>query len=159
MAALSWFPFLSCKEREAAACGSFPVVAVTLVAVCFLVSCADADPANVSSFQGESDDWVGTCPATFAVGTPTGGMIGATLTVMCDHRPTLEETMSGPFVPGSGHYHAVVTGIKTAQNFNYGQDQNFDLTLDSNGCSMSGTVTDADGSSKVSFDSTAQDCP
>ena len=159
MAALSCFPFLRRKKRDVEGRRLFSVIAVTVVTVGFLASCANANSSDFSSFQGESDDWVGNCPAQFTVGTPTGGMISAMLTVMCDHRPTVEETMTGPFVPQSGRYHAVVTGLKTAQNFNYDQDKSFDLALTPNGCTMSGTVTDADGNSNVSFDSTAENCP
>lgn len=158
MAALC-FPRLRRQERAAPAYGVFSVVAVIFVAAAFLGSCADADSANFAGFHGESDDWVGTCPAQFVVGTPTAGMIRATLTVMCAQGPMVAETMAGPFVPETGHYQAVVTGIQTAQNSTYDQDKSFDLTLSADGCSMSGTVTDADGSSKVSFDSPAQDCP
>ncbi len=67
--------------------------------------------------------------------------------------------MTGPSAPKNGHYHAIVTGIKAAQNFSYDQDKNFDLTLMSDGCMMSGTVTDADGTNNISFNSLAQNCP
>ena len=160
MEALSCFPFLRRKKRDVEGhCRLFYVIAVTMMTVGFLASCANANSADFSRFQGESDDWVGTCPAQFTVGAPAGGMISATLTVMCDHRPTVEETMTGPFVPQSGRYHAVVTGVKTAQNFNYDQDKSFDLVLTPDGCTMSGIVADADGTSNIRFDSTAQDCP
>ena len=159
MEALSCFPFWCRKKRDAGGQRLFYVIAVTMVTVGFLVSCANANSADFSRFQGESDDWVGTCPAQFVVGTPADGMISATLTVMCDHRPAVEETMTGAFMPQSGRYHAVVTGIKTAQNFNYDQDKSFDLVLTPDGCTMSGIVSDADGSSNIRFDSTAQDCP
>jgi hypothetical protein len=46
-----------------------------------------------------------------------------------------------------------------APNFTYDQDKSFDLTLAPNGCTMSGAVTDADGSTNISFDSTAENCP
>ena len=158
MAALC-FSRLRRKGRAATASGAFSIVGVILVAAGLLGSCTDANSANFAGFHGESDGWVGTCPAEFVVGTPTAGMIDATLTVMCDHRPMAAETMAGPFVPETGHYQAVVSGLKTAQNFTYDQDKKFDLTLTPDGCSMAGTVTDADGSSSVSFDSGAQDCP
>ena len=126
----------------------------------FLASCANADTTNYVRISGESDDWVGSLSrASWLSARRRAGWSTATLTVMCNHQPTVEETMTGPFVPGSGHYHAVVTGIKTAPNFSYDQDKNFDLTLAADGCTMSGTVTDGDGSSNISFDSSAQDCP
>lgn len=146
-------------SRAATAHLSLPTIAVILVVFGFLASCADAGTTNYAGFQGESDDWVGACPAEFDVGMPAGGMVGATLTVMCSHQSTVEETMTGSFVPGTGHYHAVVTGIKTAPGFSYDQDKEFDLTLAADGCAMSGTVADGDGSSNISFDSSAQDCP
>jgi hypothetical protein len=145
-------------SRAATAHLSFPMMAVILVVFGFLASCADTGSTNYAGFRGESDNWVGACPAEFYVGTPTGGMVNATLTVMCNHQPTVEETMTGPLVPGTGHYHAVVTGIKTAPGFSYDQDKGFDLTLASDGCTMSGTVADGDDSSNISFDSSAQDC-
>jgi hypothetical protein len=158
MKGLCCFPFLRRKGRAASVRAAFSGLAVTVVTVGFLASCADADSSDFSAFHGESDDWVGNCFADFVVGTPTAGMIDARLTVLCDHRPTVEETMSGPFVPRTGRYHAIVTGIKTAPNFTYDEDKNFDLTLAGDGCSMFGTVTDTDGTSKISFDSTDQAC-
>ena len=133
-------------------------MAVIVVTAGFLASCADAVSADFSGFQGVSDDWVGSCPAQFVVGTPAEGMVQATLTVLCDHHLMVEETMSGPFVQGNGHYHGIVTAIEKAPNFDYDQDRSFDLTLTSDGCTMSGTVTDADGNNSISFDSHAQDC-
>lgn len=147
------------RSRAAAVPISLPMVAVMFAGFGVLASCADANTSNYAGFHGESDDWVGTCPAQFEVGTLAGGMVDATLTVMCNHQPTVEETMTGPFVLGTGHYRAVVTAIKTASGFSYDQDKNFDLNLAADGCTMSGTVTDGDSSSHISFDSIAQDCP
>jgi len=159
MAALSCLSFLFRKKRGAAGRFLFPVTVAILAAGALLASCANANSSDVSGFRGEADGWVGNCPAQLAVGTPTGGMIDATLTVLCDQKPAVEETMSGPYVPNNGHYHAVVTAIKTAPSFSYDQDKNFDLALISDGCMMSGTVTDADGTNNVTFNSLAQNCP
>jgi hypothetical protein len=163
MPGLSCFSYLRRTKRDGTsrnvASAWVVMIAATCVVLTSLASCANADTTNISGFQGSSDDWVGTCAAQLAVGTPAGGVVDATLTVMCNQQPTVEETMSGPFVPGSGHYHAIVTAIKTAPDFSYDQDKNFDLNLAGNGCTMSGTVTDVDGSNNISFDSSAQGCP
>jgi len=135
------------------------VTVAILAAGALLASCADANSSDFSGFRGEADDWVENCPAQLTVGVPTAGVVDATLTVLCNQKPTVEETMTGPYVPNSGHYHAVVTGIKTAPGFSYDQDKSFDLTLISDGCMMSGTVTDADRTNNVTFNSLAQNCP
>lgn len=159
MAALSCLWCLCRKKRDVAGRCLFPVAVAILAAGAFLASCADANSSDFAGFRGEADDWVGNCPAQLAVGMPTAGMIDATLIVLCDQKPAVEETMTGAYVPNDGHYHAVVTGIRTTPSFDYDQDKNFDLTLISDGCIMSGTVTDANGSSNISFNSLAQNCP
>ena len=67
--------------------------------------------------------------------------------------------MSGPFDLANGHYHAVVTAIRTAPDFSYDADKGFDLALSGDACSMAGTITDAGGKENVSFDSPAEACP
>jgi hypothetical protein len=147
------------KEPVVARCGVLSALAVLLVTAGFLVGCVHATTTNYAGFQGESDDWAGSCPAEFTVGKPVSGTISATLAVICHGHAAVEEVMSGPFVLETGHYHAVVTGIRTAPDFSYDADKSFDLALSSDGCSMAGTVTDADGKENVSFDSPAEACP
>lgn len=147
------------KERAVARCGVFSVLAVLMVTAGFLVGCVHATTTNYAGFHGESDDWVGSCPAEFTVGKPVSGTISATLAVICHGRTAVEEVMSGPFDLANGHYHAVVTAIRTAPDFSYDADKGFDLALSGDACSMAGTITDAGGKENVSFDLPAEACP
>ncbi len=137
----------------------------SILAVCFLAlsltccaSHAHADNTPFTGFRGQVSDWIGSCDAELEIGPPANGISNATLSVICNNDVNVEESLSGHFDFSNGRYNAEVTAIKNITGTEYDRDLHFDLQRSEDGCTMSGTATDADGSNDVSFRSVAPGC-
>lgn len=119
---------------------------------------AHADSSTFTGFLGRDPNWVGTCVAELQIGAPSNKAANATLVVICSNVINVEEFFSGNFNSAYDHYQANVTTLKNLTGMEYTQDMRLDLRRSQDGCTMSGTVTDADGPNDISFQSNTPGC-